>query len=200
MKSIEEEVNIYIKSGLSPNELFITELLLLAAAGDSAPFIKYISNISDGKELLRNTLVSLQTKKVIKMSYKIPGPGEALSFRSIPFNKNFLNTYKRESHLLGKEFFEAYPPFININGKMCSIRNITKAGLYSIEEFCIFYAKAIRSSTFKHSDIMSILEWAKEETLVSVSIVEFIASHKWEELEIIKNSGDINGYKNSDLL
>ena len=45
--------------------------------------------------------------------------------------------YVRESHEIGKEFFDAYPPFINIKGKLCSIKNFTKAGLFSFDDFCL---------------------------------------------------------------
>ena len=60
----------------------------------------------------------------------------------------FTKMYLKESHELGKEFFDAYPPFININGKLCSIKNFTKANLFSFEDFCIYYAKAIKNEKY----------------------------------------------------
>ena len=198
--SLKEEINIYINSGLTPTELFILRLLQLAIDGDSSDLVNYLSNISDGKIILRKVLESLKEKKVILSSFKVPCEGETLNFKNIPFNKNFIKMYIRESNLLGKELFYAYPPFINIHGKMCSIKNFTRAGLFTFEEFCLYYAKAIKSATVTHERVMEALEYGKEHNLINYSILEFIASHKWEEIEYIKDSGDVNGYNNSELL
>ena len=198
--SSREEINIYINSGLTPTELFILRLLLLAIDGDPSLLINYLSNVNNGKELFRQVLESLKEKKVILSSFKVPCEGEALNYSNIPFNKNFIKMYIKESNQLGKELFDAYPPFITINGKMCSIKNFTKANLFSFEDFCIYYAKAIKNAKVTHERIMENLEFAKEHNLINYSIIEFLASQKWEEIEYIRNSGNINGYNNSELL
>jgi hypothetical protein len=168
--SLKEEINIYINSDLTPTELFILRLLFLAVDGESDMLINYLSNVSNGKELFKQVLQSLQTKKVILSTFKIPKEGETLNFKNIPFNKNFLKTYIRESNELGKELFDAYPPFININGKLCSIKNFTKAGLYSFEEFCLYYSKSIKSAGVTHERVMEALEFGKENNLINYSI------------------------------
>jgi len=198
--SLKEEINIYINSGLTPTELFILRLLQLAIDGDPSDLINYLSNATDGKIILRKVLESLKEKKVILSSFKVPCEGESLNFNNIPFNKNFIKMYIRESNLLGKELFDAYPPFININGKMCSIKNFTKAGLFTFEEFCLYYAKSIKSAGVTHERVMEAVEFGKEHNLLNYSILEFIASHKWEEIEYIRESGNVNGYNNSELL
>jgi len=198
--SINEEVSIYINSGLTPTELFVLRLLFLAVDGDSDPLVNYLSNVSNGKALFRQVLESLQEKRVILASFKIPKEGEAFKYKNIPFNKNFLKSYIRESNEIGKELFYAYPPFININGKMCSIKNYTKANLYSLDEFCLYYTKSIKNCGITHEKVMEALEYGKENGLINYSILEFIASQKWEEIEYIRNSGDVNGYNNSELL
>lgn len=198
--SLNEETNIYINSGMTPTELYILRLLFLAIDGDSIYLTNYLSNISNGKELFRNVLISLQEKKVILSSFKIPEKGESLNYKNIPFNKNFLKMYIRESNELGKELFEAYPPFININGKMCSIRNFTKANLFTFEDFCLFYAKAIKNAGVTHKRVMEALEFAKDHNLINYTILEFISSRKWNEIEYIRSSEDINGYNNTELL
>ena len=150
--SLKEEINIYINSGLTPTELFVLRLLYLAIDG-SPEFLKnYLSNVPNGKQLFRNVLISLKEKKVILSSFKIPEEGETLHYSNIPFNKNFLKMYLRESNELGKEFFDAYPAFININGKLVSIKNFTRAGLYSFEEFC----------TYRCAILVSV-QWGKQE-------------------------------------
>lgn len=168
--SIKEEINIYINSGLTPTELFILRLLFLAVDGDSSLLVNYLSNVSDGKLLFRKVLESLKEKKVILSTFKVPNDGETLNYHNIPFNKNFIKMYIRESNVLGKELFDAYPPFININGKLCSIKNFTKAGLYSFEEFCLYYTKSIKSSGVTHERVMEALEFGKENNLINYSI------------------------------
>ena len=114
--SLNEEIQIYINSGLTPTELFVLRLLFLASDGDVKYLVNYISNTSNGKEVLKSVLQSLVNKKVINSTFNVPKEGESLNFKTIPFNKNFTKMYLKESHELGKEFFDAYPPFINING------------------------------------------------------------------------------------
>ena len=198
--SLNEEIQIYINSGLTPTELFVLRLLFLASDGDVKYLVNYISNTSNGKEVLKSVLQSLVNKKVINSTFNVPKEGESLNFKTIPFNKNFTKMYLKESHELGKEFFEAYPPFINIKGKLCSIKNFTKANLFSFEDFCIYYAKAIKNAKITHERIMENLEFAKEHNLINYSIIEFLASQKWLEIEYIRNSGNVNGYNNSELL
>lgn len=198
--SLQEEINIYASSGLTPTELFIVRLLFLAIDGDSKLLINYLSSVSKGKELFKSVLNSLLDKGIINSTFKLPKEGETLNFKNIPFNKNFLKKYIRESNELGKELFDEYPPFININGKMYSIKNFTKAGLFSLEDFCAYYAKAIKNANVTHEKVMESLRYAKEHNLIHYSILEFIASNKWVEIEYIKNSGNVNGYNNSELL
>lgn len=198
--SLKEEINIYINSGLTPSELFILRLLFLTIDGDNTLLFNYLSNVTNGKELFRKVLISLQEKKVILSTFKIPKEGESLNFQNIPFNKNFIKMYIRESNEIGNEFFEAYPPFININGATVAIRNFAKAGFYTFEDFCLHYAKSIKNSGITHEKIMDTLEYAKENNLINYSILEFIASRKWLEIDFIRNSGNVNGYKNSELL
>ena len=198
--SLQEEINIYSNSGLTPTELFIVRLLFLAIDGNSKFLVNYLTSVSNGKELFKSVLSSLLEKGIINSTFKLPKEGESLNFKNIPFNKNFLKKYIRESNELGKELFDEYPPFININGKMYSIKNFTKAGLFSLEDFCIHYAKAIKNANVTHEKVMESLRYAKEHNLIHYSILEFIASSKWVEIEYIKNSGNINGYNNSELL
>lgn len=198
--ALKEEINIYINSGLTPTELFVLRLLFLAIDGEKQYLLNYLSNLSNGKELFRQVLESLVVKKVINSTFRIPQEGESLNYKNIPFNKNFIKMYIRESNELGKEFFDAYPPFININGKLCSIKNFTKAGLFSFEDFCVFYSKQIKLASVTHERVMEALLFASENNLINYTIIEFIASKKWEEIEYIRNSGNINGYNNSELL
>lgn len=198
--SLKEEIDVYINNNITPTELFILRLLFLAIDGYQKYLIDYLSSVSNGKELLRAVLQSLKDKQIINSTYKIPDKGETFNYKVIPFNKNFIKKFIKESNEIGKEFFDSYPAFINIKGKNYSIKNFTKAGLFSFEDFCIFYSKAIKNSSITHERVMETLEFAKENNLIHYSIIEFIASRKWEEIDFIRNSGDINGYNNSELI
>lgn len=198
--SLNEEINLLIESNLTPTELFILRLLYLAKDGDKKYLSNYLSNISNGSEILSAVLESLIDKKVINNTFKVPKKGDILKLDSIPFNKNFLKKYIRESNEIGKEFLEAYPYFISINGKMVSIKNFTKGGFFSPEEFCLFYGKTIKNSGATHERIMEALSFAKERNLIHYTILEFLASRKWEEIEYIRNSGEVNNYQNSELI
>lgn len=168
--SLKEEIAIYINSGLTPTELFVVRLLYLAIDGEQSHLINYLSNISNGKQIFRSVLQSLVDKKVINSTFKVPQEGETLNYKNIPFNKNFLKNYIRESNQIGKELFDLYPPFININGKLCSIKNFTKAGLFSFDDFCLFYAKQIKSASTTHERIMEALSFAIEKNLINYTI------------------------------
>ena len=198
--SLKEEIDVFINSNLTPNELFILRLIFLAKDGFTKYLVEYLSNVSHGKEMLKQVLTSLKNKQVINSTYQIPETGQTFNPKVIPFNKNFMKRYIRDTREIGKEFFELYPPFISINGKNYSIRNFTKAGLFSFEDFCSFYAKTIKNSGATHDRIIDALTFAKENNLIHYSIIEFLASKKWEEIEFIRNSGDVNGYNNSELL
>lgn len=199
--SLDEEISLYSTSGLTPTELFILRLLFLAANGDSALLVKYSQNVSNGKEIIRICLGTLRDKQVINKTFKVPKVGEHLNFKKIPFNKNFVKRYFKEANVLGKELFEGYPPFIDIRGRKVSIRNIAKIyGVSTFDDFCKYYAKEIKNSVDTHNKVMEALEFGKENNLISYGIHEFIVSRKWNEIEMIQESDDINGYQNSELI
>lgn len=167
---LQEQINLYIESGITPTELFFIQLLLLASDDYPKYLVNYVSNTSGAKQLFKNTLQSLLDKGVINSTFSIPKDGESLNFKTIPFNKNFIKKYFKEGHLAGKELFDEYPPFISINGKLCSIRNFTKAGLFSLEDFCVYYSKSIKKLKTSHERVMEALRFGKEYGLINYSI------------------------------
>lgn len=198
--SFLEEINIVIESNLTPTELFVIRLLYMGIDGDLKPLQNYVENVSDGRVILRKVLGSLVNKKVINSTYIIPKEGESLNVHNIPFNKNFLKKYIRESNELGKEFFEEYPSFIDIKGKLVSIKNFTKANLFSFEDFCLYYSKSIKNCPITHNRVMDAVKFGKEHGLINYSIIEFIASKKYLEIEYLRDTDNINGYNNSELI
>ena len=89
---------------------------------------------------------------------------------------------------------------MTINGRVASIKNFTKANLFSLDEFCIFYAKQIKLSGVTHDRVMEALDFGVENNLIRYSLLEFLASQKWLELEFIRDSGEVNGYSNVEFI
>lgn len=198
--SLKEEIDIFINIGLNPTELFIVRMLFLAQDGEPEMLFNYVNNTTDGKDDLKKSLATLQDKGIILKGYNIPKEGEAFNYKIVPLNKNFLKKYIRESNQMGKELFELYPSHMLINGRRASIKNITKAGLFSLDEFCTFYAKQLKLSSITHERVMEALQFAVDNELIRYSLLEFIASQKWNEIEYIRDSGEVSGYNNVELL
>lgn len=195
--SLEDDIEILIDNNLTPNELFTIKLLFLAQDGDTSYLVNYFNNSSSD---FRSILVSLQDKGIINKSFTIPEKGKSINFKRIPFNKNFLTRYMKSSCELGNELWNNYPDGTYIDGKYVSLKNFTKGGFYSVEEFFRFYSKTIGNNVNKHIEIMNILEEAKEANLINFSILSFVSEQKWDYLEKVLTSDNLNGYNNSELI
>lgn len=144
-------------------------------------FVKWLSN--GGQERLRSLFESLKEKGIIKKNYN----PESYIPNEIEFNKNFIKSWIKNTGELGKELFDAYLPFININGKLVPLRNISKK-FCSLEEFYFHYSSAIGHSIEKHKQVLNILKWGIEHNHIRYSILEFVCSRKWEELKLLRDN------------
>ena len=75
-----------------------------------------------------------------------------------------------------------------INGKIVSLKNISKI-FRDLNELYFKYASIIKHNVNKHKEILDILEWAKSQDLVTVSLPEFIISCKWNEYKELRDKG-----------
>jgi hypothetical protein len=75
-----------------------------------------------------------------------------------------------------------------LNGKVIYLDNVTKR-FQDYPEFYFWYASTIGHSIAKHREIIEILEWAKTQDLVSIPVIEFIGSRKWETFKELKQNG-----------
>jgi hypothetical protein len=91
---------------------------------------------------------------------------------------------------MGKELFEAYPPFININGKFAPLRDISKR-FASLDDFFFFYGVQIGNNPEKHQEVLEVLNWAKENGHINFGITNFVISHQWEALKLLKENPEI---------
>lgn len=188
-----------IKYQLFPEELLILKLIFLAQEDHPEYLSKYFSQMPL-KGAPRDTLLALQEKGIINKSYKIPEKGATFNPRDVDFNKVVLKSYQQHSGDMGMELFMNYPSFVNIGGRQCSLKNISKL-FKSMDDFCFSYGKAIKFNPEMHTRVMAALEFGKNNELIHYGISEFLISLKWLEIEELKESGKtLNGYNNSELL
>lgn len=185
---IENDLIMLEKYNLTIEEWFVTKLLILASIeeGHSEYLFRYLQlpNINN----LRNILINLQNKSVILKSYKIPEKGQKFNPEDIDLNSNFLKNFYKCSGEMGEELFLSYPAYIDSGAKRFILNNITK-GYNSLEEMYYDYGRIIKFNPAKHKEIMELLQFAKENNMISYGICEFIKSHKWITIKQMKDDG-----------
>lgn len=175
-------LNLLCNYNLTADELLLIYLTFLARDEENHPeyFSKWFSN--GGKAQLKTLFESLKAKGIIHKNYN----PETYVPNDIEFNKNFLKSWLKNSGQMGKELFDAYEPFLNINGKYVTLKNVAKR-FHSLDEFFFFYSVQIGHSPEKHKEVMELLDWGKKNKQIKYGILEFCISHKWDELKYIKD-------------
>ena len=196
--SIDREIEFMIKYELTSDELFIMKLIWFAQDGHPEYFSKFFSQAQLGNSII-DLLTSLQNKGIINQTYKIPEKGEGFlsKINDVDFNKNVLKSFMQHSQDLGMELFENYPAFTTINGRVFSLRNITKL-YHSLDEMCWAYGKSIKWNPAKHLEVLEILDWAKETNNLQNGICAFIEERQWEMLEQVRN-GETDTFNTYEL-
>lgn len=190
---IDQDLAIIEKYRLTPTELFIINLIFLTQEGYEEPYLSRFLRIPENKELFRPTLVELQSKGIILKSYKIPEKGQKFDPLEILLNQNFFKTYWKASFELGKELFDKYPMFTNINGVTVSLRSFAKK-FNSLEDMYRFYGKTIGWNAEKHREIIELIEWEQNNNIgfLRMSLSSFIIENKWNELKALKDGNIVN--------
>ncbi len=187
---IENKLILMRDYNLTIEEEFILELLFLASEEEnhSEYLIEYYNYRKDPS--LRDVLLSLQEKKIIKKSYKIPPVGSTFDITQIDFNENFINNYMKFSGILGQEFLKAYPHRLLVNGMSFDIGNFAKK-FNSEQEFYYAYGKAIGWNRKKHQEVLDIIKWAKTQpNLINGNICDFVISKAWTRLAEVRDGDD----------
>ena len=192
MENLLNQIVFCEKYGITPNELLLLEIILIAQEGDDPVIVnEYFKSRICARGNTREMLQNLQDSGVILKSYKIPEKGTVLDVHSIPFNKNLIKDFYKSSFEMGKELFEAYPMFGIINGMNVGIRSVSKK-FDTLEDFYRFYGKTIRNKPEAHSRILELVNWAKENNILTNTLANFVIDRKWDELEALKNGEIVN--------
>ena len=185
--NLEQQLIFCDKYVITPNELLLLEIILLAQEGEQPEIVyNYFNANVDARGLTRPMLERLQAVGIINKTYKIPQKGERLNIYDIPINKNVVKDFFKCSFEMGKELFENYPMFGLINGEPVGIRSVSKK-FDSLEDFYRYYGKSISWKPDKHKYIMELVSWAKDHNLLVTTLANFVIDHKWEELEALRN-------------
>ena len=194
--NIDNEASILTKYNLNPNELYVIKCLLFMQEDESKYLQSYLQLPESTRGNFRDILLSLQNKHLILSSFTIPSKGQSLDLSQIPFSKNFLKDYYRSSFELGKELFEAYPQFGEINGKIISLRGVASK-FDSLEDAYRVYGKIIHYKEEVHKEIISLVNWAKNNNILNQSLASFIVNQGWIDLKAIKDGKVVNYNVNS---
>lgn len=194
--NIDNEASILTKYNLNPNELYVIKCLLFMQEDESKYLQSYLQLHESTRGNFRDILLSLQNKHLILSSFIIPSKGQSLDLSQIPFSKNFLKDYYRSSFELGKELFEAYPQFGEINGKVISLRGVASK-FDSLEDAYRVYGKIIHYKEEVHKEIISLVNWAKNNNILNQSLASFIVNQGWIDLKAIKDGKVVNYNVNS---
>ncbi len=186
-----EELGIMEQYRLTPSEYFVVKLIFMIQEGYEESYLLRYLKIN--KSTFRNDLVSLQDKGVILKSWKIPEKGSKFDPLEIPLNKNFFKNMFKSSLELGKQLFDAYPMFVNINGFTYSLRSFAKK-FDTIEDFFRFYGKTIHWDLDLHNKILDLIKWEQDNNIgfLKMTICNFVIEQKWNELEALRNGDIIN--------
>lgn len=181
-------LNIMTKYQLTADEVLLIYLTFIAQTENGNPeehriyFKKWYDG--GGNKRLKSLFNSLKDKGIIKKNYN----PNCYDHDEIEFNQNFIKQYFKLTGELGQELMDAYPTTLYLNGKIVSLKNISKK-FRDLQEFYFWYASTIGHSISKHREVLEILEWAKMNDLIHIPIIEFVASCKWNEFEEMKIKG-----------
>jgi hypothetical protein len=189
---IETQLAVMIKYSLTAEEYFVTQLIFLATEDPPHPelLITYFGKAKKdylGPEILQ----SLKDKGVLAKSYHIPQAGETFRIADITFDKTFVNEHFKLTLEAGAELKDAYPDFLQGFDRLLPAKNIVTAGYRNEEDFFFAYSKKIKHSRKNHAEVMEILEWAKEQKLLTYGMVEYVTTSKWLDHMKMRDEGTL---------
>lgn len=187
MFNLENELLLLERYKITPTELFVVQIILLAKEEGEYEWVQRFAQI----QKLRPILESLREKEIILKSWKLPKKGTVLEIEEIPFNKNFIKQFYKASFELGEELFETYPQFITFGGTRYNARRVSKK-FNDLEDAFAKYAKAIKNDPIIHKNIIELIKWGIENNYNFTTLDDFICDRGWKALQAFKNGDGIN--------
>lgn len=184
-------VDILIKHAITTKQLFLLIFLYLDRLQANGELITEGSEIANLYRFSHG--VEAWTKKEVTDLVKkglIQGP-PAMDKDSAHPDQYFVTDLFVEEVFTTKtnfeEFWDAYPPFVDIikDGQRTKIP--LKASNY--EDVERSYRVKVKTS-WKHSKVMNILAWGKENNLVNMNIGKYVDSKMYDQHQSLKDSGD----------
>ncbi len=189
--SLQRKLEIMNSYKLTSSNFDLLQMLFMAQEEEGHPeFLGQWFRLH-GVDEFRKSLQELIDKGVILKSYVIPKQGETFMPDDVEFNKVFIKTYYKHSGEMGAELFKLYPSFVNIDGRACSLKNISKY-YSSLDDFFFTYGKSIKFNPTRHEEILELTAKAKGLGLLHYGILEFVVSQKWLTLEEEIENGIMN--------
>ena len=166
MVSLDRKIELMLKHNINAEQWFFLELVWIAQneTEGSLYLYKYYSeraiknNTKPG--LSKKLLEDLVDKDIIKSYKEIT---TAVDLDEIKLN--IAAEFFIDLHIEGQEFWDAYPKYGEIQGRVFPLTNIHKK-YDSIEDFLAYYAKSINLDKQLHKKNMEALAKAKEAGLV----------------------------------
>lgn len=165
---------------ISPTELFfLRALLIYQDEDDYKPLQELTSCNISVKQIIQN----LQQKKIVN-KWEIPeGNYNPLE---IPINKTIVKQFYKSSFELGKELYDYYPPYGEINGSWVQLRTISKK-FDSLEDAFRRYGKEISYNPEMHQKVIEITKWAAEKGILCCSLASYICDLRWNDLMLLRD-------------
>lgn len=189
---LEEELGFIERYDITPNELLLIKMVLLAKEGtDGKQYTRrYFSLPEAARGNILSMLQSLQQKQVITQEYKVPKQGETFNPLDVKLNKNFEKSFFKASFEMGKELFDIYPLSCIVNGAEYKLRRVSKK-FDSLEQAFFAYGKYIGWNPEKHHKIIELVEAGKRSGYQFSTLDAFIVDNDWVNLEALNDKGQL---------
>ncbi len=192
---IDKQLMIMSRFELTAEEWLFIQLLFLAY--EDEPKEQYLTkyfNECAKTSIPRETILSLQDKKILLKSYKIPPEGKELDLSMLEFNSVFTKFYFKTTQEAGMELFTLFPPFLQYGDKLLPAKNVTTKGWNTLEDFFHYYGRIIGWKKDNHDEVMDMLQWAIDQSLIQYGMVEYVTTRKWIEHRAMRDSGEIGKF------
>lgn len=187
--NLDSELSCYSYYNLTPNEMMLVRILLLAINNDPEE-LKYVNQYFKLPESCRGSIIemlyTLQSKGIINKTYKIPAKGQGFNPAKVELNQNTIKGLFKASYELGKELWEVYPLSTVVGSTEHKLKRISNK-YNSLEDAFRYYGQCIRWNPTTHKQIIDLVNWGKANNYSFTTLGAFLADHDWENIKAMRN-------------